>query len=266
MRLHWPFRIASSIAAVVCLCGCPNPNTYTTPRTLNQGALQFQVAAEAWGASFNQPVLNSNGVGSHTETATVFTPILPTLGIRYGLADGFELGARVANLDSLAADLKVRLLKSTIDLAVDPGLQFYYLPVSSTSDASNQTVSENAAVFYFHLPVLLGVNLSENVSIVLSPGVTYAVASTTVNAGNNVQQAAGSTGLMAGGGLGLDWRLTKKFALHPELTLLKSFGDNDILMYLFGIGFNFGAQPDYSDMASHGAAAPAEKAGSRGGS
>jgi hypothetical protein len=31
------------------------------------------------------------------------------------------------------------------------------------------------------------------------------------------------------------------------------------MMYLFGIGFNFGALPDYSDMASHEApAAPKE--------
>jgi hypothetical protein len=219
MRLHWPFRIAASVAAVVCLCGCPNPNAYTTPRTLNPGALQWQVAAEGWGATFNQPVPNSSGVGVHTESVSIFTPTLPSFGIRYGLSDGFELGARVSNLDSLSGDLKVRLLKSTFDLAVDPGVQFYYLSVSTT-DASNQNVSESAAVFYFHLPVLLGVNFSEGFSVVLSPGVTYALATATVNAGNNTQQAAGSTGLMARGGIGFDIRFSKKFALHPEFTVL----------------------------------------------
>jgi hypothetical protein len=266
MRLHWPLRIAAPVATVLFLCGCPNPNAYTTPRTLNAGDLQWQIAAEGWGATINETVQNPGGVGVHTESASILTPTVPSFGIRYGVVDGFDLGVRLSNLDSLSVDGKIRLLKSTLDLAVDPGLQAFYLPVSG-SDASNQTVSSNAGIFYFHLPVLVGINLSEKFSIVLSPGVTYVVATTTIASGTDQQQAAASTGLMARGGLGFDWRLTKKFAIHPEFTVLKSFGDNDALMYLFGIGFNIGAQPDYSDLAeTEPAKAPARPAAEPGGS
>ncbi len=266
MRLHWPLRIAAPVAAVLFLCGCPNPNAYTTPRTLNPGDLQWQVAAEGWGATFNETVPNTT-VGVHTVSTSIFTPTLPTFGIRYGITDGFDLGARLSNLDSLSVDGKIRLVKGTVDLAVDPGLQAFYLSVSSGTDASNQTVTTSAAIFYFHLPLLVGFNLSEKFSIVVSPGVTYAVATTAINSGNDQQQAAASTGLMARGGIGVDWRLSKKFAIHPEVTFLKSFGDNDALMYLFGIGFNIGAQPDYSDLAeSPPAKAPAAPAQGRSGS
>jgi hypothetical protein len=147
------------------------------------------------------------------------------------------------------------LLKGGFDLAVDPGLQFYYLNLS-TSDQSNQTVSNSSFVFYFHAPVLLGINLSENVSLVLSPGVTYGYASTSVTSSSTnstTQQAAGSTGIMARGGLGVDVRFGKKFALHPEITFLKGFQDDEALLYIVGIGLNIGPQPDYSDL---GGAAP----------
>jgi hypothetical protein len=263
MRLDWPLRIATPALAALLLCGCPNPNTYTTPRTLNQGDLQLQVAAEAFGASFNQTVPNQN-VGTHTETASVFTPVLPTVGVRYGLADGFELGARVTNLDSLSLDGKIRLIKGTFDLAVDPGVQGYYLSVSG-SDAANQTTNSSAAVFYFHVPVLLGLNLSEATSIVLSPGFTYGAATTSITSGNNTQQAGGATGVMGRLGAGVDIRLSKKFALHPEITFIKSFTDSEALLYLFGLGFNIGAQPDFSDMRGAPEAAPKQDAPALGG-
>jgi hypothetical protein len=254
MRLIGPLRVATAVAAAFLLSGCPAPNTYTTPRTLDRGDLQWQAAVEGFGASFHQEVPNSN-IGTHTETVSAFTLTPPTFGVRYGVAEGFELGARLANLDSLALDGKIRLLKGTFDVAVDPGLQAYYLSVAA-SDASNQSVSQNAAIFYFHVPLLLGYNFSEAVSLVLSPGFTYGLATKSITAGNNAQQAAGASGVMARIGLGLDVRVAKKLAIHPEVTILKSFTDSEALLYLFGFGFNIGAQPNYSDL--HHAAAPSE--------
>jgi hypothetical protein len=225
--------------------------------------LQVQVAAEAFGASFTQTIPAQN-VGSTTQTVSVFTPTLPSVGVRYGLVDGFELGARVSNLDSLSLDGKIRLLKGVFDIAVDPGLQGYYLSVSG-SDAANQTTNSSAAIFYFHLPILLGLNVSEAVSLVLSPGFTYGAATTSITSGSNTQQAAGSTGVMGRLGAGVDLRLSKKFALHPEITFLKSFTDTEALLYIFGIGFNIGAQPDYSDLRPAPEAAPKQDAPALGG-
>jgi hypothetical protein len=253
MGLHWSLRIALPLAPALFLCGCPNPNLYTTPRTLNKGDLQWQAAADGFGASFNTTVPNANGMGTHTETASLVTPTLPSVGIRYGIADGFELGARASNLTSAAIDGKIRLLKGTVDLAVDPGLQFYYLSFSSGNS------SASAAVFYFHVPLLVGINLSQAISLVVTPGFVYGLATATVNSTNNTQNAAGSTGVMARAGIGMDFRVTKKLALHPEVTFMKGFQDQEALLYIFGLGFNIGAQPDFSDIGSE-APAPAPNA------
>jgi len=177
MRVDWPLPIATLATACALLCGCPNPNLYTTPRTLNPGDLQLQIAAEGIGASYNSTTStpNASGTGStsSTTTASFVLPMVPTVGLRYGVVDGFELGARVANFDTLAADGKIRLLKGTLDLAVDPGLQFIYLGSISTSDGQGNTSSVSAGVVYFHVPLLVGLNVSPNVSLVAShTGVT----------------------------------------------------------------------------------------------
>jgi hypothetical protein len=267
MRRQAPLVNATGLAGcLLCLLasGCFNPNTYTTPRTLNPGDIQFQVAPELYGGTITETVPRP-GVGNAVDTTSVsfLLPTLPSFGIRYGLSDGFELGARLPNLTSLAADLKIRLLKSTVDLAIDPGAQVFYYSVGAGS-ANNSTVSETTFVSIFHAPLLLGVNLSDSFSIVLSPGVAYALVTGTINSGDAYQQAA-SSGFMLRGGLGVDVRFSKKFALHPEVTVLKGWGDTDPLLYNVGIGINFGAQPDYSDLASHEAPAGPKEAPALGG-
>jgi hypothetical protein len=105
------------------------------------------------------------------------------------------------------------------------------------------------------------VNVSEAFSVVVSPGVAYALATTSITSGDTYAQATGSTGFMVRGSLGVEYRFSKKFALHPEVTVLKGFGDTEPLLYLIGVGINFGAMPDYSDLAATKAApAPAPKA------
>src|SRR5579863_9467795 len=107
---------------ILLLSGCPNPNTYTTPRTLDPGTLQWQVAAEVIGVTYNTTTTDANGHAT-TQSQTAVAPMVPSFGVRLGLIDGLDLGVRLQNLDSLAADAKIRLLKGTFDLALDPGLQ-----------------------------------------------------------------------------------------------------------------------------------------------
>lgn len=251
-----PFlKLAGCCAVGASLMGCPNPDLYTTPRTLDPGKVQMQVALEGIGASFNSTQTNTttNSMGQQvTSTQQVgesFTlPMVPTVGVRVGIADGFDLGARIPNLDSLALDGKIRLLKGTVDLAVDPGLQGFYV---SAGDVS-------LGVVYLHLPLLVGFNVSKSVSLVASPGVAYAIATSSINDnGNNQQQVAGTSGVLGRLGLGVNFRVSKNFSLQPEVTFLKAFADTNALIYTFGLGFNVGAQPDYSDLDGT-AAAPAE--------
>jgi hypothetical protein len=216
-------RGAAFVGAVVVLCGCPNPNTYQTPRTLDPGAIQVNIAAEGIGASY--------GGGS------VWAPMLPSVGVRVGVADGLDLGFREQNFDSLGADAKIRLVKGSFDLALDPGLQVFYANIDS----------EGLGVFYFHLPVLLGFNVSRNVSIVLSPGVVYDLLTANVSNGGGVTGSATASGFLGRLGVGVDFRTSKKLAIHPEVTVMDNFADGGVIV-VFGIGFNFGAQPDYSDL------------------
>lgn len=244
-----PSRFASvallSLAALL-LCGCPNPNTYTTPRTLDPGKWQFTVAAEALGFSYNGYTATSNGTSTSVGGASGFSPMIPSFIGRVGLADGFDLGIHASNLDSLGLDGKIRLLKGTFDLALDPGLQGYYYSFGSGPG------NESIGVVYLHAPVMLGLNLSQDVSLVVTPGIVYGLATSSVASSTTIQNASGSTGIIARGSVGLDLRVNPKLALHPEVTVMKSFEDGETLLYVIGFGINFGAQPDYSDLAAGG--------------
>src|SRR5580700_4105235 len=149
----------ASVGVVLAVSGCPNPNTYTTPRTLDPGKVQWQVAPEAIGVNYKTTNGSTDANGNLVKTnAGGVLPMLPSFGMRIGLADGLELGLRAPNLEPVAADAKIRLVKGSFDMALDPGLQFYF---ASSNGNGYSTV-------FLHAPLLLGFNLSEKTSIVLS--------------------------------------------------------------------------------------------------
>jgi hypothetical protein len=245
MRIASPLASAPVAAFAVLLGGCPSPSLYTTPRTLDPGSLQGQVSIEGFGAVFQQTTqtVNSNGTTtSQRATVSTITPSPPTMGFRYGVADGFEVGARLTGFSSLAGDAKFRLLKGPIDLAVDPGMQ--------AIDLGGATSAATGAVLYFNLPLLVGINLSEALSLVLSPGAVYCAATQNLaEFSDHTQAAFVSSGMLARLGVGVDIRTGRKQSVQPEITVMKSFQGNESLMYFFGVGLNIGAQPDYSDLA-----------------
>jgi len=235
---------ATSAGLVFLLGGCPNPNTYTTPRTLDPGQVQWQVAPEVIGVDYSARYGSTDASGNliKTKVSSVW-PMFPTFGARIGVAEGLEIGLRAPNLEPVAGDAKIRLLKGPVDVALDPGLQLYY----------GSANGNGFAVVYLHAPVLLGINLSENVSLVLSPGLVYADTTASGASGVVPTGVVGSStaeGFMARLGAGFDFRVSRSLAIHPEVTLVRQFtGSQDLLLGIGGIGFNFGAQPDYSDLA-----------------
>jgi len=234
---------------VLVLSGCPNPNMYTTPRTLDPGRVEWQVAPEVIGVNYNVKTAGTDANGNPTTVQTNVSgvlPMVPSFGARIGVAEGLDVGVRLQNLDSLAADLKIRLLKGRFDIAVDPGIQGFYASANSTS----------FGVFYLHAPVLLGLNFSDRFTLVVSPGFVYSVTTATVNDGSGVQGASTASGPMGRLGVGFDFRITEKFAIHPELTFMQEFGNENLLLWVAGVGFNIGAQPDYSDLAQPAPVAP----------
>jgi len=79
-----------------------------------------------------------------------------------------------------------------------------------------------------------------------------------VNDGSGVSGSATATGLWGRLGLGVDFRTSKTLAIHPEITAMQQINGVDALVWVAGIGFNIGAQPDYSDLGG-GPAAPTEE-------
>jgi hypothetical protein len=214
--------------------GCPNPNTYGTPRTTPSGKVAHTLALE--GMHLRGDTKSTSGGRTVTETKSYTFPMFPTYQLRVGLHDRVDLGFRVANLSSLGLDVKINFLKSTsFDMAFDPGAQAFYIATDSGS----------FGVFYGHLPILLGLNLSENVTLVGSPGIVLvgATASSTSGGSDSITSAGGVLGRF---GIALNARTSRKFAIQPEITGMKQFNDVGGLIIVFGFGLNFGAQPSYA--------------------
>jgi hypothetical protein len=230
-----------AICGTAALCtGCPNPNTYGTPRTTPAGKIQHSVAAEGFGFSAKDAQTGTEGSGA--------LPNFPTYTLRVGLADSVDIGARVANLTSIGTDVKWNFLKSdSFDMAIDPGLQFFHVG-TTTSNGNGMLVDSSVNVLYIHAPLMFGINVSDSVSIVPTMGVTYGWSSTSIDTTDAQDSATGGVGLMLRPGIGFDFRISPRFAIHPEITFLKTLNaDNEdsVLLYVFGIGFNFGNLPQY---------------------
>ncbi len=206
------------------LTGCPNPNSYGTPRTIPKGTVQHTVALE--GIRFSAE--NRSG-----DESSFTSPTLPTYQLRYGVSDDVDFGVRVANLSLPGVDLKWNFLRGDIDLAVAPGVQATYLSLSRTS----------IFMSYFNLPLMVGFNVGRDVTVFVNPGITYLLA-----AGDNSSDRKGvvtASGVAATVGVGVQFRTSKIFAVTPQVSGMRFFNDADNLVLVFGLGFNFGSQPEY---------------------
>lgn len=229
-------RVSAIGALALLATGCPNPNTYGTPRTTPVGRVQHTVAAE--GISYKLKDSPQDG----GETATGSFPTFPTYQLRVGVADRVDIGARISNLSSVGADVKWNFLRTEgFDMAIVPGFQVFHIGGSTAGTTSGYTQ------FYGNLPLVLGVNLAESISIVPTAGVTYGYNSATTVTDDS-SAAASIDGLIVRAGLGLNFRISPKFAMHPEVTMLQFLNaENEpkVRLFIFGLGFNFGNLPKF---------------------
>jgi hypothetical protein len=227
------------------LCGCPNPNIYGTPRTTPQGKIQHIIAPEGISWSIKSP----SAPGVPQQTTSINLPMFPSYHMRYGVSDNVDLGFKALNGSTLGFDAKFNPVRGGVDVAVAPGLQAVYYSFGSSSSGPNgsSSASVSGAIFYFHLPLLLGFNVSDSFAIVATPGVAVALATASATAsgsGDTQSQVTGSgSAFMGRFGLGLNFRASDNFALQPEATLLKGFNDAASTIVVFGLGFNFGHLP-----------------------
>jgi hypothetical protein len=229
--------------------GCPNPNIYGTPRTVPKGKVAHIIAAEGIGYRLTRRA----AYVSESEPRDISTaiPVLPSYQLRVGIVDRLDFGFRAANFSSLGLDLKINFLRTpSFDMSIDPMVQWAGLVTDTT---------------HYHLPLLLGINLSDSFSIVATPGIMYATSGLDKNRDlAEIEQLMGTTGLSARFGLGFNARVSPKFAIQPELTFLRALNPptdtefENVTLFIFGVGFNIGNLPDFSDV--NGAPPPAPPA------
>ncbi len=223
------------------LMGCPNPNTYGTPRTVQKGQISHTVALEGAYWTYDKTTVTTNNGTTTTrkDSESLGFPMLPSYQLRYGVTDNMDFGVGIKNFDSLQADFKFNFLRSdTLDLAIDPGLQ--YIGVF-TGDAS-------AHLFWLHLPLLAGINLSDNFSVTASVGAVGGLIAGTAGTGSRDGAYSGNAFLFRAG-LGLNIRTSKDFAIGPEVTVMRAFNDASTLFFTGGLGFTFGKHQHFKDAA-----------------
>jgi hypothetical protein len=155
-------RLGVLVGGAALCTGCPNPNTYGTPRTTPVGRVQHTLAAEGFGATFEQPIVRSDGsTGTRSDGGTL--PNFPSYHLRVGVADEVDVGVKVLNMSAIGADVKWNFIKGdTFDMAAVPGFQVFHF------STNNVGITQ----FWGNLPLLFGINVSDSVTIVPSVGAT----------------------------------------------------------------------------------------------
>jgi hypothetical protein len=222
-------RARCLVLASVALLGCPDPSTYGTPRTIPPGKGQHTIAAEGLYVTGKVPVVEAGSTtNKFDDTGTI---LLPTYQYRHGIADRLDFGVRVTAASGFGADAKWNFVRSVVDLAIDPGVQWVYVPNG-----------DGFSVFYLHGPLVAGVNVTEKIAIVLTPGIVYAA--TVGSSASTLRHAiVSSGGVLARLGLGVNVRAGRLLSLMPEVTAMRAFNDTQGIIVVGGVAFKLGAQP-----------------------
>lgn len=193
--------LAAALGALA-LSGC-HSNLYSTPRTVPVGKTQHIVA-----------------VDGHSMTKTsYFVPPAMVYIARRGLSDRVDLGFQVSS--TLKLDLKINAVRTDyFDLAFDPSISAGVFAVGSFG----------SPFLTMALPVIMGLNLGERVTLVAQTG----PGSTIPFSGFKVYPFFGA---------GLQIRVTDLVTIQPEFT--SHFMSSDSSSTCFGIGVGFGPQPHY---------------------
>lgn len=217
------WRGAQGLGCGALLASCASPNLYTTPRSLPPRHSVGVVAPQLLHVPNERVEL--------TDRSSPYYNVL--LAGRVGITHGVDIGGRT-NFSSVGFDAKWNAIRSPrFDLALDAGLEL--LPTT----------------VYVDLPILMGFNLSEAISILPSTGLTlgsgYQPAPARGNTWVDTREAdlpvAGRSFVRAG--LGAQFRITPRFAVQPEATyLLRTKRGTETSDFMsVGLGFCFGPQP-----------------------
>jgi hypothetical protein len=205
------------------LSGCANPQTYSPPRTLAKGKSSYAFALEAFDLEAGAEEVRS--------------PSAPTFVFRHGLTDDLDLGLRAVNMSGLGADLKYNFLRSDVDVAFDPGVQWTFLSFDDNGG--------DGMFGMLDLPLLVGINAAPEATIVLGGGLALMGGDAI---GDELTEDLGDELLYGRATLGFDLRFTQRFAVHPSATLMQGLQTRDARIIVMGCGFRIGG-PSYEGLS-----------------
>ena len=220
-------KLSGAVAAALLLAGCfvPSVSAYAPPRTQPAGEGMVLVAPETF------VVEGKQGVG-----------LPPSVNGRFGVADGVDLGLR-GGMGGARLDVKGELLRSRfVDVAVAPNASWG--PYTTTRTASGRGSEEDrhwVHSHYFGLPVLLGLNLIQNISVVGNAGVLLAEDRDALTFDDRLVLEDGFA-LHFGGGM--SFRLGPRVHFQPELSAVRFLDQRGHPWIVqVGIGIGNGVNP-----------------------
>jgi hypothetical protein len=226
-------RIWSALVplALVLLAGCPSLSTMQTPSTVPKNQVRFGFGLE--------------GVG-YSETSGSVTAPQMELSARYGVTDEIDVGGKLYFLGA-EVGAKYQAVRGQVDVAIAPALS--YISISATaSDGSDSKFS----VAYLHLPILIGLNVNDRLTLGFGPKLMYVLASGSASSGMEASSVT-SDGIMTGGYGQIAFRVGDAFWLAPEINVYKPFTENAKgVVYQGGLMFLFGGAPARHDPAPMG--------------
>jgi hypothetical protein len=203
--------------AAVC-AGCPSFSTLQTPRTVPEGELRFGALAGGAGAL-------SDDTGPGPRSAQF------ELSARYGLSERVDVGVKLYAL-GIEASLKWWMVRGPLDLAIAPA-------VSYASFDDRMGTQFNA--FYAHLPLLMGWNLSDRVTLSFGPKLMFGYQ---FRRGDVVRDdLLLIDGLLVGAYVSVPIRIGRAFWIAPEINAYSNLSNGaigDTTIYQGGIAFMFG--------------------------
>lgn len=221
------------VAVVLLAAGCAMPAHVRPPRTLDKGEVEHAV-----GARFSTPpTLQKGHVSLGFPVGEDKNPmgITPVFGLRVGALEWLEVGVEIS-LSDLRAESSFQLLESRIlDLSVGLDLAIALEPPERAHPSSRLGGA---------LPLLAGLNLHRNLSLILMGGPAYWSQGTYAQVGGGIDLRLGSVSLRP--------TITRMIVIDKEEILyLEDAGDELIPYYgtgpflLLGLDIAFGQKRGY---------------------
>ena len=242
-------RAGLAILAALSFAACASFSTMKTARAIDPGTSQFSMIGSAVGTAV--PNANQNGDGV---TRGAVGPQFE-LAWRYGIIDGFDLGAKLTSLGGELNSTISFVRTNGFDLALAPAVGltgFTYDDCGGCLNGNNVGVWE----VYGKLALLFGLRFGPHreEEFVFGPEVVP-VGFTAVDSAAQTT-TSGST-VLVGGVAGVSFRLSPWLRLMPEVTILtpassftlpdapdvqlfNRFSETNAVFYQLGLGFSWG--------------------------